>query len=486
MLDFQSGILKFKRSDDGLKSLVGWTIHAPRSHVGTIVEVILPRKNTMQTLLRTEKITELTSSYRGVESHILPLVDAYVQLFDEEREQVLTRLPSGFLELGRRKLILSYLEEQLRPLSIEGEVLTRGMLEERGRSDLLRLMSKAGGASSVASELGLKWKGKKRNGYWDDLENLDLEIEMLINDSWIDMGGYFYNSVHKQVSKKKVAERGSKRFMPSTNGLISAGRWDLYNQIMLRGGLGAVGEMLGRKMLTRKGRQAVVSTKDELIQEIKDFMASEGEGGVIRLPTESELHRAGRSEIVYGTHRLLGGFTRLSIELGTQMTRRPRSHWREIDNVVREVNAFVTDRDERLVSTDVKGEARDIGISLAPKLPTQMELRAAGRNDLIYAMRLHGHSKIARLCNLREESRGVKKGILSMPLVEALFESSSPLGLVQLQERLAVEQGATVTKQALSQFLNQKAKEGLIVKVSRGVWSLGPRAHEASTDAPKG
>lgn len=497
MLDFDSGIMRFKKVNGGLESLVGWTVHAPRVTVGTVVEILMPagKRSIHQTLLRTEKSTELISpSYRGVELHLIPLVEAYVHAFDEERKMVMTQLPQGFMSLGKRKLILSHLEKELGLLSSEKEMPSRAQLIEMGRSDLLELIAKAGGFSSTASELGLKWRGKRRNGYWDDPSNLDLEIADLINSSWIDMGGYYVNSMTKQMGKKPMLERGSKRFMPPVGALQAAGRWDIYQQIVGLGGVKAVSEMLGRRRVTRAGRQAIVATRDELMQEITSFMKGmeeEADGDKptsvrSRLPTESELHRAGRSEIVHGIKRLVGGFGRLAEEEGMRTARWPRSHWRNIDNVVNEVKSFVAERDRELAAEDdseEKGKRPDL---LPPKFPTQVELKAKGRDDLIYGIRLHGHSLICSKCDMRKEGRGIKKGLLKLALIETLLdEASSPLSLVQFKEKLGLK-GISVTRQHLFSFLTNRAKEGRLVKVSRGLWSksLPPQSNDEPSNQP--
>ena len=464
MLDFNSGILRFKKLNGGLDSLAGWTVHAPRLQVGTVVKVLMPTRNRSmhQTLLQTEKTTELTTCYQGVESHLVPLVPAYVHAFDVEKKMILTQLPNGFMELGRRQLILEYLAKELGQLSMEKEMPSRAQLLQAGRSDLLPLIAKAGGFSSTASEINLRWKGRRRNGYWEDPSHLDSEIESLINSSWIEMGEYYVNSMTQQVAKRPMPERGSKRFMPTVSAVKAAKRWDLYEQIYRQGGFHETGKLLGRKIVSKAGRQAIVATRDELMQEIKEFMKERGNKEV--LPTESELHQAGRSEIVRGIQRIVGGFGRLAEETGMQTNRRPRSYWKNIENVVKEMQAFVAES----AAVEEKSEASDDLIP--PKLPTQLELKAAARDDLIYAIRLHGHAIVCRKCGMKEESRGLKKGLLKLSLIEACLDKASPLSLIQLQEKLG-HNGVTVTKQHLSNFLKKREREGKLekVKVSRGL-----------------
>jgi hypothetical protein len=487
MLDFNSGLLRLKKQG-GLESIVGWTVHAPRVEVGRVVEVIKPaagNRRIKQTLLRTEKATDLTPSYKGTESHLVPLVEAYVEAFDEEKNMVLTRLPKGFLDLGRRQLILDHLGQELALLSIEKAMPSRAELIDMGRSDLLPLIAKAGGFSSTAAEIGLKWRGKKQNGYWEDPSNLDKEIEQLINSSWLDMGGYFINSMTQSSAKKPTPERGAKRFMPTISALKSAGRWDLYQQIARFGGVKAVGEMLGRKSVTKAGRQAIVATRDELMHEIQTFIQTREEQGrqeegcrssdKVRLPTESELHQAGRSEIAHGIQRLVGGFARLAEESGMTTARRPRSYWRNTENVVNEVTAFVADRDRSM--QDSEGMVEDLDDVPLPKFPTQIELKAAGRDDLIYAIRLHGHQKLCQQCKMRGEMRGLKKGfLLKFDMVSSILDkASAPLSLIQIQEILGRE-GVTVSRQHLSNFLARSTREGRLAKVSRGKFSPIPSA----------
>lgn len=119
-------------------------------------------------------------------------------------------------------------------------------------------------------------------------------------------------------------------------------------------------------------------------------------------------------------HRF-GGFAQLSKLTGLQSHRRPRAYWHDMDNVVREMLAFVreeaqlgagsarstadpttegSDGRPRLSSSQIEACGSDASSEkhierLFDRMPTQSTLIAAGRKDLLYAVQMHGHNRVA-------------------------------------------------------------------------------------------
>ncbi len=86
------------------------------------------------------------------------------------------------------------------------------------------------------------------------------------------------------------------------------------------------------------------------------------------MPTEAQLRKQNLSSLSDALHEM-GGYAAVAARLGLK-TSKPKGYWLQFENVVAELKAFLGDT--------VKA------------LPTQAELRKAGRTDLISAMQAHG------------------------------------------------------------------------------------------------
>ena len=87
------------------------------------------------------------------------------------------------------------------------------------------------------------------------------------------------------------------------------------------------------------------------------------------MPTEAQLRKNNLSSLSDAMHEM-GGFAHVAKRLGLK-TSKPRGFWKDVNNVVAELESFLEGRDDNT-------------------LPTQAELRKAGRTDLISAMQAHG------------------------------------------------------------------------------------------------
>lgn len=78
---------------------------------------------------------------------------------------------------------------------------TAAQLRAAGRTDLVALVTAAGGFSEVSANLGLRaWR--KPSGFWDSLEALDNEIASFVAAGWTELPdpdhagkSYWYNQV---------------------------------------------------------------------------------------------------------------------------------------------------------------------------------------------------------------------------------------------------------------------------------------------------
>lgn len=126
------------------------------------------------------------------EEHLIPLVESIVPRIDMEEEKIFVDPPDGLLDLGRRKAQLDLLKQKLDPVAKKfalergGSVLmpTRRELENTGRKDLIKAISKAGGFLEVAQALNYRSK-RRPPGYWEDETILDRELSLFVSAHWV-------------------------------------------------------------------------------------------------------------------------------------------------------------------------------------------------------------------------------------------------------------------------------------------------------------
>ncbi|GAX79795.1 hypothetical protein CEUSTIGMA_g7235.t1 [Chlamydomonas eustigma] len=579
---FDVGLAKVRRTGGGVSKLVGWSVqfvHQKKSEsLGSIIEVIFPsRRQKKGTAIQDINATSMhdvliksqlpsvlqPQGYQGVEEHIIPLNEHFVQSVDLQREVIEVQLPRGFLSLGRRSLYLGYLAQQLPQFARKQEqqqpglaragciemlcMPTRKALQEAGRKDLVDLVLKCGGFSEVAVELGMRSK-RRPAGYWDNPEHLDAELRAFIASQWLqlerpsesDQPGkpYFYNQVSGRIVSRLpgglslqdvrgLAERENahERVMPSSNMLMEVGRYDLHHAIVSQGGYLSVGHLLERRP-PREGREPIIHSKQELIEEISWFIQQQqqqqkkereqqsdeaeyleaspcqaradetleedkAEPNVMTaksafMPTEREFLDTDRADIISAIRRY-GGYKVVSELMGLQIHRRPRAFWKDINNVVEEVKSFVSslkasseEDEEGLQDSGKSVEAGGhlvVGIDFKEyRLPTQKMLIEAGRQDLLYAIQLHGHETVARRCGMKVERRGLQKGRLTNRIiVKALSNGCS--SVEDVIAWLRSEKGIEVNAMILEKFLDSGAKKvgRAWIKNGNGIYVLpGP------------
>lgn len=195
---------------------------------------------------------------------------------------------------------------------------------------------------------------------------------------------------------------GSAARMPTALELRSADRRDLIAAINKAGGFKGVASELGlitvRKAYKRAG---FWDDPKHLYEEVRKFIAArDGPADApTRMPTLAELRAAGRTDLETGI-RKNGGFRRVAAAIGISSTARRREdgYWRDFDVVKAALEEFVAARDEKVArlaeadrgEMDAKETSRG-GRKAAVRMPTQRELRDAGRADLAQAIsEFHG------------------------------------------------------------------------------------------------
>eukprot|EP00249_Psilotum_nudum_P007450 c20565_g1_i3 orf=189-1175(+) len=151
--------------------------------------------------------------------YLIPIVDAFFREVDARKKRLVILPPQGLIELGKRPeavrklhpVILEFCQRhagilkerftarnkrnnkfkysQMSDVEIEDIVCsympTRDQLQAAGRWDLIKQIKAAGGFLFVAHALNLKSR-RRPDGFWEDLGELDAEIEQFIVESWIE------------------------------------------------------------------------------------------------------------------------------------------------------------------------------------------------------------------------------------------------------------------------------------------------------------
>lgn len=177
--------------------------------------------------------------------------------------------------------------------------------------------------------------------------------------------------------------------MPTAADLRVSQRRDLLNAITNAGGFRAVADAIGRPS-ARKRRPAGFWTRDNAEVELLAFIDAvrKEEGGDGRMPTLAELRAASRVDLEQAV-RVLGGFSSAAAVLGVgkKLYRREDGYWREFGAVEVALREFIEERDG--VVED--GGHFKAGKKKSPAMPTQKQLRDAGRADLVSAItEFHG------------------------------------------------------------------------------------------------
>jgi hypothetical protein len=229
-----------------------------------------------------------------------------------------------------------------------GEMPTSTELENAGHSSLTQaIVNRYGGFEAVAKRLNLKYE-TKRHGYWTDFDNLKKEV-------------------------LELAEKvGAPDVMPTQDQLKELGGGIVRAIVQKHGGLRSVATRLGLKLSYTSKPKGHWSDIRALERELLAHIAKHGVPGV--MPTQEELYRANRSDLIHAITRHHGGIGSVAKKLGLSLTHdiKPAGYWEDEANFKRELLEYV-------------GEHGKSGV-----MPTAATLSRDKRNDLVNAMRHHG------------------------------------------------------------------------------------------------
>ncbi|KAK8631837.1 hypothetical protein V6N13_028614 [Hibiscus sabdariffa] len=139
----------------------------------------------------------------------------------------------------------------------EGFMPMRKQLRFHGRVDIEKAITRMGGFRRIASlmNISLAYKQRKPKGYWDNLENLQEEINGFQRSWGMDPS-----------------------YMPSRKSFERAGRYDIARALEKWGGLHEVSRLLSLKVRKKHlSRQGQTSAKEKLIDNMEASSGIEGE-----------------------------------------------------------------------------------------------------------------------------------------------------------------------------------------------------------------
>ena len=222
-------------------------------------------------------------------------------------------------------------------------------LNQTGQGDLAAAISRHGGIGVVAHHLGLHVSSTNRpNGYWNDFSHVEEELCSFIQGE------------------------GNSGVMPTVAQLESSGHGNLLKGIMKHGGVAAVARRLGLQLSSTAKPSGYWNDFVHVEQELYQYLQEQGTLEV--MPTQSELSKAGRQDLVNAIQGKHGGFTTVAQRLGLQQRvfgKKP-GYWKDFANVEYELKLWITAH------------------GLPETMPRQQMLRQAGQTGLATAIAKHG------------------------------------------------------------------------------------------------
>ncbi|KAG0600498.1 hypothetical protein M758_11G039200 [Ceratodon purpureus] len=356
------------------------------------------------------KVFDMSSP--GIE-YLIPWVEDVVKEVDSVGRRVFIKPPEGLLELAKRPELLRKIRIALEEFGLHTEgqtephMPTRRQLQAAGEHKLVEMIVAAGGFSSVAQDLRLRTK-RRPVGFWEDLQNLDSEIEAFLGESWYEEEDpetgktYYTNIITNEVLDERPASASSMNptpvshnwsdsgtaVMPRARTLRKMGRFDLHNAIMMHGGYKEVAQQLGRMIIGRR------EVKD-LESEIQEFMRDHN---LSLFPKPSQLLAENRDDLLVAV-REQGGVVAVAKKMGLRAQRNGKGRWKNVEEAAEAMKAYILENllDSYSESAKDRGEAiwTDAREKNLLRMPKQADILKDGRRDLRYALQKYGQEAIA-------------------------------------------------------------------------------------------
>ena len=323
-------------------------------------------------------VNALLVVFDGARNILIPYVEDIVRSLDAQRREVWLCPPEGLLDLdaGDTDVVLHNVRRMLAEYCVRTgadptQMPKAAELQAAGERGLLRAMRRLGGLAETAEILGMAATCKPK-GYWEN--------EALLDSAITDFNLQAFEGHGAETpwgdDKAGEAPEGQRRGPPDSEGLA----------VEEHGDDGDVWE-----------------EDDELLDEL--VLSELREAAAWRMPGPREVREAGRYDLDGGI-RQWGGYTRVAdmlgreLERGVRRVRKPERSQRPYPRIrsVEELDALLSDylvlRENDDVSMPRRGaeptahspmsDVERFGMPV--KMPSQGELLAAGRNDLVAAV----------------------------------------------------------------------------------------------------
>lgn len=355
------------------------------------------------------------SSSPGIE-YLIPWVEDVVKEVDAKAQCILIKPPEGLLELAKRPELLRKIRVALETFGLHTEgqkephMPTRRQLQAAREQKLVEMIVAAGGFSSVAQDLRFRTK-RRPVGFWEDLQNLDSEIETFLGESWSeetnsDTGKtYYVNLITGEVVDEKPPSASimnptpvsqdcnddGTAVMPRAHTLRKMGRYDLHNAIMMHGGYKEVAQQLGRMII---GRREVKDLESEIRKFMRDHNLS-------LFPKPAQLIAENQDDLLVAV-REQGGIVAVAKKMGLRAQRNGKGRWKNVEEAAEAMKEYML---EILVETypDIISKSKERREAIWKeavekgflRLPKQADILEDGRRDLRYALQKFGQEAIA-------------------------------------------------------------------------------------------
>lgn len=352
------------------------------------------------------------SSSPGIE-YLIPWVEDVVKEVDAKAQCILIKPPEGLLELAKRPELLRKIRVALENFGLHTEgqaephMPTRRQLQAAGEHKLVEMIVAAGGFSSVAQDLRFRTK-RRPVGFWEDLRNLDSEIEAFLGESWSEEQDaetgmtYYINLITNEVLHEKPASASimnptpvsqawsdfGTAVMPRARALRKMGRFDLHNAIMMHGGYKEVAQQLGRMVV---GRREVKDLESEILEFMHDHNLS-------LFPRPAQLMAENRDDLLVAV-REEGGVVAVAKKMGLRAQRNGKGRWKNVEEAAEAMKAYMMENLLEIYPESAKDRGEAIWAEALERgllrLPKQADILEDGRSDLRYALQKFGQEAIA-------------------------------------------------------------------------------------------
>ncbi len=254
-------------------------------------------------------------------------------------------------------------------IKAKGEFPTQKQLSMIGKLGIASAIFKYhGGAYAIRKRMGFE-PYRKPDGYWDNWDNLRMELEEVANSEYRDENGHII---------KRAGE------FPTQEQLSKIGRCNIEGAMERHGGLSSVRGKMGFKELQKPHSywNDWGNLENELKLVIKNQYVDK-DGNIIKnageFPTTNQLARINRHDMINALHKH-NGISAICKRMGFKLKCKPNGYWSDWNNVEKELREVI-DNEYR--------DSEGVLIKAAGEFPTTNQLKKIEEYGLLDAILKH-------------------------------------------------------------------------------------------------